>query len=109
MDTITAVSQITAQNAAEYLRIAELSPNDEAMLNTLIGVAKEFIAKYTGQPSTQLDNFPDFVIVAFILIQDMWDTRALYVDKTNMNYAVETILGMHSVNLLPTAGGNDDD
>lgn len=108
MDTITAVSQINAQNAAEYLRIAELSSDDEAMLNTLINVATTFIANYTGQPSDKLDDFPSFVIVALILIQDMWDNRALYVDKTNLNVTVETILGMHSVNLLPTVGGNDD-
>jgi hypothetical protein len=47
-----------------------------------------------------LDDFQDFVIVVFILVQDMWDTRSLYVDKSDLNKVTETILGMHSVNLL---------
>ena len=45
-----------------------------------------------------LDEFDDFVIVIFILCQDMYDNRSLYVDKTNLNHVVENILGMHSVN-----------
>jgi len=35
-----------------------------------------------------------------ILCQDMYDNRSMYVDKNNLNKVVETILGMHSVNLL---------
>ena len=41
--------------------------------------------------------------VVFILCQDMWDNRTLYVDKSNLNKVVDTILGMYSVNLLPSA------
>ena len=99
MSAITKVSEITAQVVAEYLRIDELDSRDEDMLNTLIGVAKEYIAKYTGQ--TDLDLFQSFVTVVYILVQDMWDNRTMYVDKSNLNNTVETILGLHSVNLLP--------
>lgn len=99
MSAITKVSEITAQVVAEYLRIDELDSRDEDMLSTLIGVAKEYIAKYTGQ--TDLDQFQSFVTVVYILVQDMWDNRTMYVDKSNLNNTVETILGLHSVNLLP--------
>ena len=63
------------------------------------GIAKDFIKKYTGQDD--LDAFQDFVIVVFVLCQDMYDNRAMYVDSTNLNYVIESILGMHSVNLIP--------
>lgn len=101
MNTITKVSQITAADIAEYIRLPEVTTADQTTLNNLIGVAKAFITNYTGQ--TNLDDFQDFVIVVFILCQDMWDTRSLYVDKSNLNKVVDTILGMHSVNLLPEA------
>lgn len=101
MNTITKVSEITAADVAEYLRLPEVPTSDETTLNNLIGVAKNFIVNYTGQ--TDLDEFQDFVIVVFILCQDMWDTRSLYVDKSNLNKVVDTILGMHSINLLPQA------
>ena len=99
MNEITKVSQITCQDVAEYLRIPEVTQSDQALLNSLIGIAKDFIKKYTGQ--SDLDAFQDFVIVVFVLCQDMYDNRAMYVDKTNLNYVIESILGMHSINLIP--------
>ena len=98
---ITKVSDITAADVAEYLRLPEVTATDTTTIDNLIGVAKTFIQNYTGQ--SDLDDFQDFVIVVFILCQDMWDTRSLYIDKTNLNKVVETILGMHSINLLPEA------
>lgn len=99
-NTITQVSAITAQDVASYLRLPELTQADTNTINTMIGVAQDYIKHYTGQ--TDLDQFPDFVQVVFVLCEDMWDTRTLYVDKSNLNNMVETILGMHSINLLPT-------
>ena len=98
MNEIAKVSEITANDVATYIRLEETDPDDIATLNTLLGVAKQFIMDYTGQ--SDLDLYQDFVIVVFILCQDMWDNRTLYVDKLNLNKVVDTILGMHSVNLL---------
>lgn len=98
MTTITKVSEITAQDIAEYLRLDEVDESELAMLNTMLGVAKQFIIDYTGQ--TDLDKFPTFVDAVFVLCQDMWDNRTMYVDKLNLNKVVQAILGMHSVNLL---------
>ena len=98
MNSITKVSDITYQDLAEYIRIPEVTESDQVLLNNLLGVATTFIKNYTGQ--TDLDKFQEYVIVVFILVQDMWDNRTLYVDTTNMNKVVESILGLHSVNLL---------
>ena len=98
MNNISKVSDINYQDVAEYCRIDELSQDDIITLNNLIDVAKSFIRSYTGQDD--LDMYNDFVIVVFILVQDMWDNRTMYVDKTNLNKVVDTILGMHAVNLL---------
>lgn len=100
MNENTLVSNITAQDVADYIRIVEITEDDLNTLNTLLSVAKTFIMNYTGHTEEELDNYQDFVIVVLILCQDMWDNRVLYVDKTNLNKVVETILGMHSVNLL---------
>lgn len=102
MNEITQVSQITANDIASYIRLDEVEQADLNTLNSLLGVAKTFVMKYTGRTVEELDNYQDFVIVVLILCQDMWDNRTLYVDNTNLNKVVETILGMHSVNLLPT-------
>lgn len=107
MNQITKVSDITAQDVADYLRLPEVAADDTNTLNTLLGIAKTYISKYTGRSMEELDNYQDFVIVCLVLCQDMWDNRTLYVDSSNLNNVVETILGSHSVNLLPQAISND--
>ena len=89
------VDSITYKDIANYIRLTEISEEDKSLLTKLIFIAKAFIKDYTGVED--LNEFDDFVIVIFILCQDMYDNRTLYVDKTNLNRVVETILGMHSV------------
>ena len=100
MNEIEKVSDISYQDIAEYLRLYEVDNDDINTLNTLINVAKTFASNYTGRTIEELDNYKDFVIVVFILCQDMWDNRTMYVDSTNLNNVVQAILGLHSVNLL---------
>lgn len=101
MSAITQVSDITAQDIADYLRIAELTQDDAAFINTTITVAKDYILKYTGiEDAEELDEYADMVIVVFVLCQDMYDNRAMYVDNSNLNKVVENILGLHQRNLL---------
>ena len=100
MNEISKVSDITYQDVADYLRLVEIANNEMTTLNTLITVSKSFISNYTGRSIEELDNYRDFVIVVLILCQDMWDNRTLYVDSKNLNRVIESILGLHSVNLL---------
>lgn len=101
MNNITKVSEITATEVAEYIRLIEPTSDDIYYIQTIIGVAKDYILNYTGIKDLEtLDNYQDMVIVVFVLCQDMYDNRAMYVDNTNLNKVVDTILGMHQVNLL---------
>ena len=100
MNHITKVSEITARDVADYIRLDELTEDETKTLDTLITVSLAYIMSFTGRTLEELDNYSDMVIVVFILCQDMYDNRTMYVDKGNVNRAVETILGMHSVNLL---------
>ena len=100
MNNITKISEITYQDVAEYIRLSEVTQSDQNTLTNLINISKDFISKYTGVSVENLDNYNDMVIVVFILCQDMWDNRTMYVDNTNLNKVVETILGMHQINLL---------
>ncbi len=101
MNAINKISQITATDLAEYIRIDEpLDADTTNLLNNLLSVAKTFVCQYTGRTPDECDTFPDFVIVILILVQDMYDNRTLYIEKDNLNKVVDCILGMHSVNLL---------
>lgn len=107
MNNITKISDITYSDIADYIRLSEVSESEQNYLTTLINVSKDYISKYTGINTNDLDNYADLIIVVFVLCQDMYDTRSLYVDNSNLNKVVDTILGMHSINLLPNGELND--
>lgn len=100
MNSIKKVSEITYQDLASYLRLSEVSEEDQNTLNNLLNISKAFIQGYTGHTQEELDNYKDFIIVVMVLVQDMWDNRTYYVDNSNLNNVIQSILGMHSVNLL---------
>lgn len=101
MNAISKISEITAQDCADFIRYdGTMSTDDANLLTTLLGVAKKFVCEYTGRTEEEADTFSEFVIVVLILVQDMYDNRTLYVEKESLNKTVECILGMHSVNLL---------
>ena len=99
---VSKVSEITIDDVARYIRVDDY---EESEIETYLNIAKSYISSYTGIPvandeGESLDDFPDFVIVAYILCQDMYDNRTMYVDKNNINRTVQTILDMHARNYL---------
>lgn len=107
MNQIAKVSEVTSSDLAEYLRVGEVTPSEDGFLKTIIGAAIAYMSKYTGLKAEQLDESSDLVIALLVLCQDMYDNRALYVDSANVNMAVQSILDMHSVNLLPSVMQDD--
>lgn len=107
MSQIEKVSKVTSTDLAEFLRVGEVTPSDDGFLKTIIGAATAYMCKYTGLTTAQLDGSQDFVFVLLVLCQDMYDNRALYVDSASVNQTVQSILDMHSVNLLPSVMHDD--
>ena len=97
---VSKVSDITAESVAEYLRLDEVTDSEINTLAMLISIATSYIKSYTGIDDAGIDKYPEFVIVVLILCQDMWDNRTMYVDSKDLNNTVQSILAMHSVNLL---------
>ncbi len=91
------VSEITEKELVDYIR-----PDDyvEGEFERILSAVKGYIRSYTGLDDEQIDRHEEFYIAVMILAADMYDNGSLYVDSSNLNRTVETILGMHSVNLL---------
>ncbi|QUH21082.1 head-tail connector protein [Alkaliphilus sp. B6464] len=96
------VSEVTNKEVIEYLRLEheDLTEEEITEINNILIAAKKFIKSYTGLTEEQIDTHEDFYIVVMVLCQDMYDNRSMYIDKNNLNKVVDTILGMHSMNLL---------
>ena len=97
---VSKVSDITVESVADYLRLDEVTDREINTLAMLISIATSYIKSYTGLDDAGVDKYPEFVIVVLILCQDMWDNRTMYVDSKDLNNTVQSILAMHSVNLL---------
>lgn len=104
---IEKVSDITYENIADYIRLDVVDKKEMFELQTYLKIAKEYVSNYTGIPieSTDktiknLDDYPDFIIVIYILCQDMYDNRSIYVDTKNLNKVVQSVLDMHCRNNL---------
>ena len=102
------VSDITVTDVTDYLRISEVTDEDISLLTTALNVAKEFVKSHTGLDDAGMDAHGDLVIVIYVLCQQMYDNRAYYVDKSNINNVVDSILNLHSRNLMPTVETNND-
>ena len=91
---ISKVSEITTKDIADFIRLGEVSGEEEIQLQTFLEVAKNYVANYTALDD--LDEYADLVIAVYVLCQDMYDNRSLYIDKNNPNKVVQTILDMHT-------------
>lgn len=96
------INEITEDNLINYLRLSpeEIDEKETNEVKTFLETAKEFIYSYTGLTPEEADKHEDFTIAVFVLVQDMYDNRAFYIDKNNLNKVVETILNMHRKNLV---------
>lgn len=106
---VSKVSEITIRDVADYLRLTDYEDDG---IETYLNIAKNYISNYTGIPEWDeyedyededvetLDSFADFVLVVYVLCQDMYDNRCMYVNGGNPNKVVQTILDMHTRNNL---------
>lgn len=98
MIEVKKVSEIGAEELADYLRVStEDDGSTIKQLNTFLSAAKAYIKSYIGESNDDyLDAHPEFVTVVYVLVQDMYDNRTLYPDKSNLNFTVKSILDMHA-------------
>ena len=92
------ISELTPEIIAEYVHIE----STDALISPCLAAAIGFACSYTGHTEAELDDYEDVTIAILLKISDMYDQRTEHTDKPVNNPAVETILEMHRINLLPT-------
>lgn len=96
------VSEIAIEDICSQIReeTEYLTEDDKIHLNMLNKAAVEYVKGYTGLNNDEIDEHEDITIAVLVLISDMYDNRQMYVDKSNVNRVVDSILGMYCTNLL---------
>lgn len=94
------VSEMTVTDIASYLRL-ETGEYDTTFLTAILDAAKNYIIGYTGLTQTEIDTKAEFCIAVYVLCQDMFDNRTMYVGKyTDTNKVIGSIMDMHCINYL---------
>ena len=100
------VSEITNKHLIEYCRIYdELTVLEKDLLDTFLNSAKNYIKNYTALKDEDIEQHEEFSPVVFVLVEDMWDNRQLYINGSGgvrpyINNVVESVLDMHRKNLV---------
>ena len=96
----TKISEVEINDLVDYLHLPELDGSQMQLLTTIKAAATSYILGVTGLSLLQIDLYPDLTLAFYALCQDMYDNRAIYVDKANISDTVSTILNMYRTNLL---------
>ena len=96
------VSDITAADVADYLRIDDPSTVELSEINMFMDSAKASIRSMTGLTQDEIDELDDMVHPFFLLISDQFDNRNGHIDskQTTMNQSIMETIRRHSVNYL---------
>jgi uncharacterized phage protein (predicted DNA packaging) len=96
-----ALSGITAEAAASYLRLINPSQADLGLLGAMIAAASSHIQSATGKTPEALDALPDVDIAALVLTAHFWDNRSYYMDtnfalnENSTNKAIDAIVNAY--------------
>lgn len=94
------VSEIDEDYLVNYLKLDEPDDDDIKFAQTCLDAAKSFIRGQTGLDDEQIDAYEDITIAVLVLTQDMYDNRRLYVEKSNVNKVVDSIIYQYAENWL---------
>lgn len=93
------VSELTTETLAEYLRL-----DDDTGLQMFLDAAKSYVKSYAGLTDEDMDKDDEIAICVLAVASDMFDQRQTQVGVNNsyINRLVDSMLAMHSKNLLPS-------
>lgn len=92
------LSEVTRENLKNYAHVYHTE--DDALFDAILIAGKSFIQAYTGLTPEALDLHEELTIALYVLACEMYDNRTYIVESDNVNRVIQTILDMHSINLL---------
>ncbi|KAK9680587.1 hypothetical protein QE152_g38950 [Popillia japonica] len=106
--TLGETREVPDDVAKEFIKIGHVEAVEEKKSTkaAMLDAAKNYAASYTGLTLDDLDEREEVSIAVLTLVSDMWDNRqTTLTGARSVNRLVDSILFMHSVNLLPGSDG----
>lgn len=92
------ISEVTISNLKNYANVTHTE--DDNLFTQILAASKGYIKSYTGLSDELLDLNEDLTVALLVLSNDLYDNRSYNIESTKANLVVQTILDMHSINLL---------
>lgn len=92
------ISEVSITDLKEYANVDHSL--DDVLFQIILQATTSYIKNYTGLTLEQMDDKEDLTMALMILSNEMYDNRVYAVENDKVNKIVNSILDMHSVNLL---------
>lgn len=92
------MSEVTRTDLKNYAHVYHTE--DDSLFDAILIACKSFIQSYTGLSAEIADTKEDLTMVLFALSTELYDNRAYTVETQTINPFIQSILHMHSINLL---------
>lgn len=92
------ISEVTISDLKEYANVDH--DYDDKILSNILLSSKAYIKSYTGLNEEQIDSKEELTIALMILCNELYENRIYTVENDKVNKIVNSILDMHSINLL---------
>ena len=92
------ISEVTIDDLKEYANVDH--DYDNNIFRNILLSSKSYIKSYTGLNEEQIDSKEELTIALMILCNEMYENRIYTVENDKVNKIVNSILDMHSINLL---------
>ncbi|WP_198401298.1 head-tail connector protein [Clostridium botulinum] len=94
---IIKMNEVTTDLLVNYCNAYD---EDKQLLEIFKDASVDYIKSYTGLTDEEINNKNDLTIALLVLVSGMFDSRSIEADKTNINLILDSILGLHSRNLV---------
>ena len=92
------ISEVSITDLKEYANVDHSL--DDVLFQIILQATTSYIKNDTGLTLEQMDDKEDLTMALMILSNEMYDNRVYAVENDKVNKIVNSILDMHSVNLL---------
>ena len=91
------INEITTDFLIDYCNAYE---EDGKILEVFKDASISYVKSYTGLTKEEINAMDDITIALLVLANGMYDCRSIEADKSNVNVILDSILSMHSKNLI---------
>lgn len=94
------IIKINEVNIDLLIKYCNAYEEDKPLLQIFKDASIGYIKSYTGLSDEEINTLDDITVSLLVLVSGMYDCRSIKADKTNINVILDSILSMHSKNLI---------